>query len=183
MKRQIAIIMIVITNLFLSSCRPGQLFGPTITPTPMNTSTPTLTTTPTLTSTTTPTFTADNLNNIVTPRIIDPYGLIIDWGNIPLMPGAIPGELRDRTYSFKIKVKPDEVKNYYETELIEEGWNIVKFQQDPTLTITPESMIMIQARYLFQFTGWDHQLLTFNIDYQNEISYVEIVFGTYGSYY
>ena len=177
MKRQIAIFMIVITNLFLSSCGPGQLFGPTFTPTPMNTSTPTLTTTPTLTSTTTPTFTADNLNNIVTPRITNPYGLIIDWGNIPLMPGAIPGELRDKTYSFKIKGKPDDVKNYYETELVNEGWNIVKFQQDPTRTI------ILEGRYLFQFTGWDHQLLTFNIDYQNEISYVEIVFGTYGSYY
>ena len=34
------------------------------------------------------------------------------------MQGAFPGELRDTTYSFKIKVKPDQVKNYYETELI-----------------------------------------------------------------
>ena len=163
MKRQIAIIMIVIIHLFLSSCGPGQLFGPSFTPTP--------------TSTTTPTFTADNPNNIVTPIIINPYGVIIDWGNIPLMPGAIPGELRDKTYSFKIKVRTDEVKTYYETELIMEGWIIVKFQQDPTRTITPE------GRYVFQFTGWNHQLLTFTIDYQNEISYVEIVFGTYGSYY
>ena len=93
------------------------------------------------------------------------------------MPGAIPGELRDKTYSFKIKVRTDEVKTYYETELIKKGWAVVKFQEDSTPTIPPVD------KYLFQFTGWDHQLLTFNIDYQNEISYVEVVFGTYGSYY
>jgi len=156
MKRQIAIFMIVITNLFLSSCGPGQLFGPTFTPMPTNTSTPT---------------------NIVTPRIINPYGVIIDWGNIPLMPGAIPGGLSDTTYSFKIKAKPGEVKSYYERELVKAGWGILRFQQDPTLTYIRES------RHLFQFAGWDHQLLTFSIDYQNEISHVEIVFGTYGSYY
>ena len=164
MKRPIAIIIIVITNLFLSSCGPGQLFGATFAPTPTNTPTPI---------------------NIVTPRIINPYGLVIDWGNIPLMPGATLGELKDKTYSFKIKVKPDEVKNYYELKLTMVGWKIVKFQLDPTLplTLTPQSMILLQGKHLFQFIGWDHQLLTFKIDYQNEMSDVEIVFGTYGSYY
>jgi len=43
---------------------------------------------------------------------------MIDFGKIPLMPGAIPEGLIDKTYSFMIKVKPYEVKDYYETELI-----------------------------------------------------------------
>ena len=102
---------------------------------------------------------------------------MIDFGKIPLMPGAIPEGLIDKTYSFMIKVKPYEVKDYYETELIKKRWVIARLQQSKTPIITPES------RYSFQFTGWDHQLLTFNIHYLSEISYVAIVFGTFGSYY
>lgn len=61
-KFQIAIISLILSISFLSACGPGQLFGPTLTPTPTNTSTPTLTPTPTLTITptltSTPTATA-----------------------------------------------------------------------------------------------------------------------------
>lgn len=56
MKKLISIIFIAI---FLSSCGPGKLFGPTITPSPTSTKTPTPTFTPTLTPspTSTPTST------------------------------------------------------------------------------------------------------------------------------
>jgi len=49
--------LILLLSLILSGCGPGQLFGPTLTPSPTITNTPTLTTTPTFTSTVTPTFT------------------------------------------------------------------------------------------------------------------------------
>ena len=53
----------LVLSLLISSCGPGQVFGPTLTATPTNTVTPTwtprptLTFTPTLTSTVTPTLT------------------------------------------------------------------------------------------------------------------------------
>ncbi len=49
-------ICVLAFSLALSGCGPGQLFGPTVTPTPAITSTPTLT--PTATATLTPTATA-----------------------------------------------------------------------------------------------------------------------------
>ena len=61
-KFQIAVISLTLLIPFLSACGPGQLFGPTLTPTSTNTSTPTLTPTPTFTLTptltSTPTITA-----------------------------------------------------------------------------------------------------------------------------
>jgi hypothetical protein len=49
------IILLLTSGVFFSACGPGQLFGPTLTPTPTNTSTPTLT--PTSTVTPSPTIT------------------------------------------------------------------------------------------------------------------------------
>jgi len=51
------LLSIVTVSLLVSGCGPGQLFGPTLTPTPTTTLTPTLTPTPTLTLTPTLTFT------------------------------------------------------------------------------------------------------------------------------
>ena len=45
-------------SMFVSSCGPGQIFGPTLTPTPTHSPTPTHTFTPTATYTVTPTPTA-----------------------------------------------------------------------------------------------------------------------------
>jgi hypothetical protein len=52
------ILLLLVSSTFLSACGPGQLFGPTLTPTPTNTSTPTLTPTPTITPSPTITLTA-----------------------------------------------------------------------------------------------------------------------------
>ncbi|MBN1439143.1 MAG: hypothetical protein JW929_07025 [Anaerolineales bacterium] len=59
------IVLALISASLLAGCGPGQLFGPTFTPTPTNTLTPTLTSTPTNTSTATPTST---LSPTSTPR-------------------------------------------------------------------------------------------------------------------
>lgn len=53
------LLSIVLASLLISGCGPGQLFGPTVTPSPTSTSTPTITptftSTPTLTPSPTPT--------------------------------------------------------------------------------------------------------------------------------
>jgi hypothetical protein len=57
-KLQITVFLSLLSILILPACGPGQLFGPTLTPTPTSTSTPTLTPTPTITPTATATHTA-----------------------------------------------------------------------------------------------------------------------------
>lgn len=56
MPKTISISLLILFSLFLAACGPGQLFGPTLSPTPTLTSTPTLT--PTSTFTLTPTLTS-----------------------------------------------------------------------------------------------------------------------------
>jgi len=56
--KNLALSFFLLLNIaILASCKPGEVFGPTETPTHTLTLTPTLTFTPTLTSTSTPTFT------------------------------------------------------------------------------------------------------------------------------
>lgn len=62
MKNRTLSAILLVFSIFLSSCGPGQLFGPTITPTPTSTSTPTLTPTNTLTLTPTNTLTPTSTN-------------------------------------------------------------------------------------------------------------------------
>jgi len=55
--QRITVVLVLLTSLVFSGCGPGQLFGPTITPTPTQTLTPTPTPTPTPTATPPPTAT------------------------------------------------------------------------------------------------------------------------------
>ena len=93
------------------------------------------------------------------------------------MPGTISGYLQDRKYYFQIRAKPIEVKVFYENELLKRGW-----RPDQT-TPEPNTLTGTENQFVFMFIGWDHQLLYFTIKYIDEISYVEIDFNTYGSYY
>ena len=71
MKQAIIVIVLAIICLLMSSCGPGQAFGPTITPSQTSTNTPiptpTITSTPVPTATITPiptaTFPVNNMNN------------------------------------------------------------------------------------------------------------------------
>jgi hypothetical protein len=59
-KQRASMILVLLLSLVISGCAPGQIFGPTVTPTPTNTPTPTSTNTPippTATDTPTPTNT------------------------------------------------------------------------------------------------------------------------------
>lgn len=104
----IAALMILVASI--SACGPGQVFGPTITPTPTstqtptNTPTPTNTFTPTLTPTTTTTPTPERLywecgSNLLKTecptctRENEPIG--IDGNSLPtgqVFDGGVPGE-------------------------------------------------------------------------------------------
>jgi hypothetical protein len=79
-KQRIALLLVLITSLVISGCGPGQLFGPTITPTPTQTLSPTSTQTPTQTMTPTPTQTMTPTQAAtLTPAVtVDP-----DCGSIP----------------------------------------------------------------------------------------------------
>ena len=69
-KRTTLVISCLALSLIISGCGPGQLLGPTLTPTPTSTATPTLTPTPTLTLTPTPTLTlTPTLTPTATPTI------------------------------------------------------------------------------------------------------------------
>lgn len=59
-KWKIQILSFLMVSMLVAGCGPGQLFGPTLTPTPTPTATPTWTPTPTstFTPTSTPTFTS-----------------------------------------------------------------------------------------------------------------------------
>jgi hypothetical protein len=55
--KRISIVALMIVVMFITACQPGQIPGPTITPTFTLTSTPTITNTPTPTPSPTPTST------------------------------------------------------------------------------------------------------------------------------
>jgi hypothetical protein len=81
--------------LFLTGCGPGQLFGPTITPTPTSTPTFTPTPTPTLTPTITPSPTATLTPTITpTPTAIPAQGTPIASKNWEIT--VVKGILRDK---------------------------------------------------------------------------------------
>lgn len=80
----------LILALSISSCGPGELFGPTITPSPTLTFTPTLTPTPTstLTPTPKPTFTPSRtpIPGIGSPIIIDDASIQIKSATLGIEP-------------------------------------------------------------------------------------------------
>src|SRR5688500_9117996 len=87
MHNQKFIILAFVLSMVLSSCGPGQLFGPTVTQTPTATSTvtitptatPTLTPSPTITSTptSTPTLTPTPLSAIFMTMFVNEYETFI----------------------------------------------------------------------------------------------------------
>ena len=168
--------VILIGFVLISGCAEIDSEMPTKTNTPSiiaNTLAPIAS--PTITFTSTVTLTMPLY--APTPMIKDPYGHYIDWGDIPIMPGANSGDLEGRKYTFDIKSEPEEVKAYYEKTLKNHNWKFVRLDPKPNATIDPNNP------FVFQFIGWDHQLLSFSIIYKNESSHIEIDFETYGSYY
>ena len=46
------------------------------------------------------------------------------WKGIPIMPGAISGEGDQEGYVFTVKATPQQVQDYYQTELGKLGWQL-----------------------------------------------------------
>ena len=80
-KQRTVMIFVLLLSLATSSCAPGQMFGPTITPTSTNTPLP-----PTATDTPVPPTSTS------TPPPTDTPTSIPDWNGIPIIPGAINGQ-------------------------------------------------------------------------------------------
>jgi len=73
--------------------------------------------TPLVTATPAPTQTPDVVTGLL------PEGQpASEWNGIPIMPGAIAGEGDEESYVFTIKATPQQVTDYYQTELAALGW-------------------------------------------------------------
>jgi hypothetical protein len=60
-----------------------------------------------------------------TPEVALPSGTpLADWNGIPIMPGAISGEVVDGGYQFTTAASLDEIMSFYETELSNLGFEL-----------------------------------------------------------
>lgn len=111
----------ILTILVLSGCGPGQIFGPTVTPSPTHTPIP-----PTSTNTPVPpTATETPVPPTPTPFSLRmPVGTpVSEWRGLPIMLGAIAGEELDTgAYIFTINASFVDIQNYYDLELGKLGW-------------------------------------------------------------
>ncbi|RPI92446.1 MAG: hypothetical protein EHM40_12965 [Chloroflexi bacterium] len=109
MKKPISMCLLV-PALILAACSSFAQSTPTPTPVPTRTFTAVPTLAPTRTPTTTPVPPTE------TPAVAS------EWKGIPIMPGAVAGEGDEEGYVFTIKATPQQVQEYYGTELAELGW-------------------------------------------------------------
>ncbi len=128
-RARVAWFAFAIATAVLYACGPGQLFGPTITPTPTNTATPTATatSTPTRTATLTPSPTKTLRPPTATATLDLPSGKpLASWEGIPIMPGALAGEVIVicRIYQFVTLTDQDEVLAFYLDVLPQHNWPI-----------------------------------------------------------
>jgi hypothetical protein len=49
---------------------------------------------------------------------------LTEWKGIPVMPGAIAGRESDDSYEFSIEATPQEVQDFYERELSQQGYSL-----------------------------------------------------------
>ncbi|MCQ3938480.1 MAG: hypothetical protein DPW18_15735 [Chloroflexi bacterium] len=111
--------LILISALLISACAsfaPEPTAAPTQTATPI----PAATEPPTSTPTAIPPTATEVL------EVPLPVGTPLEeWNGIPIMPGAIAGEEEDDAYRFTTAATIEEIKAYYEFELIKLGWNLM----------------------------------------------------------
>ena len=111
MKKPIAAIVLI---LHLAACSSFVKSTPTAIPTSTFTAVPTLA----------PTNTSHQLTE--TPDAVEallPEGQpASEWNGIPIMPNAIAGEGDAESYIFTVKATPQQVQDFYQTELRKLGW-------------------------------------------------------------
>jgi hypothetical protein len=123
-------ILLIMSVSFLTACGPGQLFGPTITPSPTltltSTSTPTFTPSPTATLTPTYTKTLVPSKTSTETQSVPSDPPLSEFHHIPIMPGAVAGEFigEDFWYHYIIKVSQEKVRDFYIKQLPLHNWAI-----------------------------------------------------------
>ena len=119
--RHLKVLSIASVALVLLACSSISIFAPTATPVPTATDTPAPTATSTATLVPTPTFTPTE-----TPKPLSdiyPSGEPVEeWNGFPIMPGALTGKADGQGYSFTIRATPEEIEQFYVTELGKLGW-------------------------------------------------------------
>jgi len=133
--RSIRILVILITAITLTAC--GSPSPESLTPIPLEVTSIPQTTgqsistatnkeepskTLRLPNTATVTITPE-IQNMGTVELPLPSGKpAVVWNGVPIMPNAISGEETDDGYSYTIQDSPEEVKTYYESEMVKIGW-------------------------------------------------------------
>jgi hypothetical protein len=119
-------ITLCIIALALGSCNALTLIT-TPTPSPTTTSSPTATSLPTQTSSVTPSPAPTVTSTTAAPaEMPTPNGTpAAEWAGLPIMPGAIAGEVSNGGYTFTIKTSPSAVEAFYESKLPKLGWNLL----------------------------------------------------------
>jgi len=84
---------------------------------------------PTLTLPAISTFTPANPSLPLTETASE-GNLAAEWKGIPIMPGAISGEGDEEGYVFTVKATPQQVQDYYQTELGKLGWQLSSSSDD-----------------------------------------------------
>ncbi len=64
-----------------------------------------------------------------------------NWEGIPIMPGAVSAENDAKGYTYSIKASLDDVKNFYTTQLGQQGWQVMGSGQ-----ASATSLIMIFSK-------------------------------------
>jgi hypothetical protein len=57
---------------------------------------------------------------------------VSEWEDIPVMPNAIAGEGDNQSYLFTIDSSSDEIIQFYKTELVKRGWELLATGQGKT---------------------------------------------------
>ncbi len=160
----------IVFSLLLSGCGSGQLFGPTITPSPTITNTPTSTPTPTPTATFTPTATATftptpapvcNPNTTVQGTINNDIP-----GYIDILSVSTTLDGKKLTVAFKVREIPEEItidKDTLKKGYPELAWGVaIDTDNNPD---TGNASFMIDSGY-----GYDNTLQAFNFKQGSERS-------------
>lgn len=120
MSRNLALLLAL--SLFVASC---STFAPAPTATPTSTATliPTDTPVPTATSTSTPTPKPTLTATLDVVKSLLPSGTpVSEWNGVPIMPGAIAGEVGAEGYTFSIQADTETIQEFYERELARRGF-------------------------------------------------------------
>ena len=74
----------------------------------------------------------------------------LEWNGIPIMPGATAGEGDEESYVFAVRATPQQIREYYELELSQRGWQSRVEEADASLILvfTRDAAVMLTVNIL-----------------------------------